>query len=226
MEKTDKKSQAIALRKRAFSIRDIANKLDVSKSSVSLWCRNVVLSQKQLKKIKDNFIIKSAPGRLVGAMMNKNKKIDAMSKHRDDGIKTVGKLSDREILLVGTALYWAEGAKTMSRFLFVNSNPDMILVMMRFLQKVLKVPKNEITVGVQINSIHRYRIDKVLLFWSKLLDLPNSQFNKPYYVNVKAKKTYENMDNYYGTVRLRVKRSSGLQYKILGLMDGIIQNIK
>lgn len=80
--------------------------------------------------------------------------------------------------------------------------------------------------GIQINSVHKFRIKKVLLFWSKLLDLPTSQFDNPYYVNIRPKKVYENMDEYYGLVRLKIRRSSLHHYRILGLIDGIIENTK
>lgn len=226
MAKSEKRIEATALRRKGFPIREIAKKLGVSKGSASIWCRDVVLTPSQIALINKNLSIKTAPGRLIGAMMNKKKRIDALSKYRLEGIKEIGEVSSRELLLIGTALYWAEGAKTIGKFIFANSNASMILLMYKFLIHTLHIPKSEIRIGIQINSIHQYRIEKVLLFWSKLLDLPTSQFDNPYYVKIKPKKVYENMDDYHGLVRLRVIKGSSLQYRLLGLIDGITHQVK
>ena len=50
------KERALSMRHRGVSIGEIANKLGVSKSIVSLWCRNIVLNKIQIQKL----IIKKA----------------------------------------------------------------------------------------------------------------------------------------------------------------------
>ena len=42
--KLDEQQKAVALRKRGYSMREISERLHVSKSSVSLWVRSVPLS--------------------------------------------------------------------------------------------------------------------------------------------------------------------------------------
>jgi hypothetical protein len=54
---------------------------------------------------------------------------------------SVGALSDRELLLIGAALYWAEGEKNKpwrvsDRVTFINSDPDLILLLLRWLDLV------------------------------------------------------------------------------------------
>lgn len=46
--------RAIKLRTQGYSIKKISEKLNVSKSSVSLWVRNVVLSEAQLSTLASN----------------------------------------------------------------------------------------------------------------------------------------------------------------------------
>lgn len=226
MAKSRERTEARILRTKGHSLKEISNKLDISKSTASLWCRDVILNQKQIHRLEKRSLQKSLKGRLAGALMNKNKRLSVIERFKNDGLNEIATLNDRELTLIATALYWAEGSKTSSRFIFVNSNPDMVCLMFRFLINVLKVPREDIRIGIQINQIHTYRINKVLKFWSKLLDLPISQFDKPYYTKAIPKKVYENMDNYYGIVRLKVLRSSSLQYKILGLIDGVVVNAK
>src|SRR3989338_5397304 len=49
--KLDEQQKAVALRKRGYSMREISERLHVSKSSVSLWVRSVPLSPQALKRL-------------------------------------------------------------------------------------------------------------------------------------------------------------------------------
>ena len=93
--------------------------------------------------------------------------------------------------------------------------------MLEFLVRCLHVERNLIRITIQINSIHKPRIKKIIKYWSDNLEIPLSQFAKPYYVYVKPKKVYQNYDTYYGIVRLRILRSSLIQYKMLGLIEAL-----
>ena len=88
-----------------------------------------------------------------------------------------------------------------------------------FLMEHMNVREEDFRCSVQINMVHKKRMKKILNFWSTYLDVDSSQFTKPYYVKVVPKKIYDNFDSYYGILRLRVLRSSELQYKMLGLMS-------
>lgn len=121
-----------------------------------------------------------------------------------------------DLLMLGIALYWAEGSKSTNRCIFVNSDPEMILLMKRFFIEILEINPEDITITIQINAIHRPRTEKVLRFWLALLQLPREQFTKVYYIKTLPKKRYENHDSYYGIARIIVRKSSGVQYKMLG----------
>lgn len=109
--------------------------------------------------------------------------------------------------------------------MFVNSDPEMIRVMELFLIDVLGIPKRDLVCSIQINRIHENRIEKVLSFWEKLLQLPRDQFRKPYYVNTKVTKVYDNYDNYHGICRLGVRRGMNLKYRMIGLIKAMKENI-
>jgi len=227
MSKYQLKIEAQKLRKEGFPINEIKDKLGLSKSTVSVWCRDIVLNEEQYKKIKKDHIFKTQKGRLIGAQMNKSKRLKAIIDAEIFGKKLVKKISKREILLIATALYWSEGSKSdrTSGFVFVNSDPEMILVMKLFLMEVFDIPHREIVCSIQINRIHQERIEAVLNFWKKLLNLPDSQFRKPYYINTKVSKVYANYSNYYGTCRLVVKKGTNLKYKMLGLIKALKEDV-
>lgn len=122
--------------------------------------------------------------------------------------------------MIGLALYWAEGSKadSSSGFIFVNSDPIMIKLMFLWLTKIMNVNKSDIYGQISINSIHKNREDQVLIFWSNLLDLPKSQFNRTYFMKVVQKKVYKNHDHYYGVFRLGVRKSSYIKYLVLEMI--------
>lgn len=211
MAKFKKRLMAIELRRNGLSIGVIAKKLHVSKASASVWCRNIKLTNSQ-----KNSLIKN-----LGAQINKQKKIDIVNHYDNIAIKDIGSLTSRDIIIASAALYWAEGSKKENRFTFVNSDPNMVKFMFIFLTKILKINKNDIKLTIQINIIHKPRINKVLTFWLTLLQLPSSSLNKPYYVNTVLKKVYPNHDSYYGVLRLRVLKGSNIQYRVLGLIGAL-----
>lgn len=130
--------------------------------------------------------------------------------------------SDQGFLRAGVALYWAEGSKAENTALiFVNSDPNMILFMFKWFQKVGEVSIEDFKPQVFINAVHAYRIDDVLRFWSNLLDLPVSSFLKTYFSKAVQKKVYENHDRYYGILRLRIRKGTFLKYKIIALIDNL-----
>ena len=52
-----------------------------------------------------------------------------------------------------------------------------------------------------------------------MVGVPINQFLKPSLKRVLNKKIYKNHDRHYGTLTLRVKRSTNMNYEILGQID-------
>lgn len=221
MAKFELKSKVQFLRKRGMSLKQIMREAGISKSTASLWCRDIVLSEAQRQALKKKMIEGGHAGRLKGAEANHLKKVESQELARMEAAHILRSVSERDRLVSGIALYWAEGSKAESTFgfIFVNSDPAMISFMYRWLLEVMRVSKEDIYLHVSINEIHKPRIEKVLRFWSNLLDLPRSQFAKTFFMKVAQKKIYENHDVHYGVCRLGVRRSSLLKYKILALID-------
>lgn len=227
MARYKERIMARKMRKNGISIDIIARKLDVSKSSVSLWCRDIILTLEQSEILAKNKGISHMNGRRIGSETNRRKKLESIIEADEWGQKIISRVSKRDLLLVAMSLYWCEGSKTdsTSSFMLVNSDPKMVLVMKKFLVKVMNVQVDDIVCGIQINIVHKRRIKKVLIFWKKLLELRDSQMRKPYFVNTKLKKVYENHDQYFGVCRLFVRKSKKLKYKMLGMIKAFKNEI-
>lgn len=225
MAKSEEKFKAIKFRKKGQSIKEIARKLGVSTSSVSLWCRDIVLTPSQIERLE-----KRAKDPLYGKRMEyikkikdeKNKKILRM---RKTAIKEIGRLSDRELFLVGVSLYWAEGFKKDSRAGFASSDPKMIQTILRWLFRCFKYTQKDISLRVTANISHKYRIKDIENYWVNETNLPSHIFQKPFFQNTKWKKHYDNPHNYHGVLRIRVKKSTDFLRKIHGWIEGLSKQI-
>ncbi len=220
MSKIEQMLKAQVLRKRGWSIPRVAKHLRVSKSSASLWCRKITLTKKQQDVLRKNAIAAGAPGRLLGSQKNHERKMERIARHLQQGQTYVQSLGKREFLLVGAALYWAEGTKK-GQLSFINSDQDMILFMYQWFQVALGIQRKAVMPRIFINELHRSRSRIIEKYWSTLLNLPPEQFGKIVFIKRKQKKRYENHDTYYGLLALRVRNSTDLKYKILGLIEAL-----
>jgi hypothetical protein len=221
MSRFDLKPKVYLLRKSGKSINEIAKIMSISKSTASIWCSEIKLTDNQKKIIQNKMRKMGKEGSLKGAQANRDKKIKSQIEARDWARAILKDISLRDKFISGISLYWAEGSKASSTtgFIFVNSDPKMIKFMFEWLVHSMKIPKNDIVAKVSINELHRYRINKVLNFWSNLLDLPVNQFLGTYFQKTIQSKVYHNHDVHYGVLRLSVKRSSKLKYRVLSLIE-------
>jgi len=125
MAKFEIKIKALELRKQGNSIKDIAKRLIVSPSTASLWCREIVLSPAQIKKLLESKQSRVTMGRLRGAQIQRERKLERIATANREAL-SLKKLSEKEFWISGLSLYLAEGSKRMGRVQFTNSDPRII----------------------------------------------------------------------------------------------------
>ena len=222
MAKYDLRIRARKLRAKGESVKVIAKTLGVSKSTVSLWVRDIILSVEQLEKLKHRSIKGRELGRLKGALVQKERSLLKLENSKNEAIKKIGPLNKRELLLVGAALYWAEGSKKHGRrVFFCNSDPDMINLFIRWLKVCYDIGIERLAVSVSINSIHKNRDFEIKKYWSEVTNIPLEQFRSTIFIDSKNKKTYKNYNVHYGTFRVGVLKSAQYFYDIIGLIKAI-----
>jgi hypothetical protein len=115
--KLAEREQARRLRATGLPIADIAARLGVSKSSVSLWVRDVAFEPRPL--------VTRGRRREPNALQRRRQaQIDRLLA---EGRDRVGRLSEREFLVAGVALYAGEGSKRDGGIIFANSDPGWSL---------------------------------------------------------------------------------------------------
>lgn len=162
------------MRKTGMSYSQIKEKLNVSKSTLSGWLYDMPLSEKKIRELRADNPIRIEKYRNTMRLKRDSKNLEAYNIIA----KRIGKISDREFLIAGLFLYWAEGSKTKTFAIgLTNTNPNMLILFIRWLQ-FFDVPKSKLKVHLHLYS--DMNIKKQIDFWSKTLDIPISQFRKPY----------------------------------------------
>jgi transcriptional regulator with XRE-family HTH domain len=222
MAKFKEKIKARELRRKGESMKEIAKKLKVSKGTVSIWCRDIKLTKKQAKRLKEKMIKAGHKGRIKGAKIQRERHLRKVKELKKQGIERVNKLNKRDLLIAGIALYWGEGDRKDNMIRFGNSDPQMIKFMLNWFEKNWKVGKDRIKLHIGINEIHKGRLEEVEKYWSKVTNIPRNQFGKTVLIKAKNKKNYKNFNNHYGTISIRLRKSSTLKYQ----MDGMIESMR
>jgi hypothetical protein len=225
MSKSIQKLEAIRLRKTGKSIKKIANVLNVSVGSVSSWCRDIELSPSQKKTLDTNARNPYYAGRGIYIRKLKKRTDLKISKLKTAGIKEVGILNKRELFIAGISLYWAEGFKKDSQVGLASLDPMMIKFFINWLKTCFGYTNEDLIFRVTANISHQHRIKEIESYWSKELNVPLTQFRKPFFQDVKWKKTYENPNEYYGILRVRVRKSKDFLRKIYGFIEGLKLNV-
>jgi hypothetical protein len=218
MAKIEEKKKAIELRKQGESIKQIAKQVGISRGTASLWCSNIFLTDTQKSLLHQRMIIGGKVGRMKGRDANVTKRKNNIATQEKHAKVILGNLTDRDITMLGLGLYWGEGSKKNERrFIFTNSDSNIIQCMIRWLQ-IIGVSKNEIVGQIYINEQHKDRIKIVEKHWIQKLHIRKEQLRKSVMNRTPHKKYYENKNEYFGTFRLMVKKSTTLQYLTLELL--------
>jgi hypothetical protein len=161
--------QARQLRRTGLPLAEIAARVGVSKSSVSLWVRDVEF---------DGPVRRRARGRRRDPNALQRRKQGEIERLLEEGRVRIGRLSEREFLVAGVALYAGEGTKRDGAVRFANSDPRMIVFFCCWLRRFFEIDESRLRVCLYLHE----GLDLVatIAYWSALTAIPPSQFGKPY----------------------------------------------
>lgn len=207
---TKEKNLAIKMRLKGMSYSQIKSKLKVSKGSLSLWLASYPLSPERIKELRGD-PKKIENYRQTMALKREAKFNIALSKARAN----LGSISNRDLLILGFALYWAEGAKTKTGSLILaNTDPNMLKIYLKWL-RLLGVPKKDLKF-----KLHIYKDMKegaIISFWTRKLGVKSDQFRKTYIKNSRiVDLTYKNGFG-HGTCNIIYEKAEFARYVFMGI---------
>lgn len=164
----EQRDEARRLRAGAATLAEIATALGVSRSTVSVWVRDVEFTPRP----RNRGAPRHRPHPLHVARLAE---VDAL---RADGIARIGELSAKELLIAGTALYAGEGSKRDGSVRFANTDPRMVLFFVTWLRRCFTVAEERLRVRLYLHE--GLDLEGAVQYWSELTGIPPSQFIKPY----------------------------------------------
>lgn len=224
ISKITEKERAIALRRQGKTYNEILAEVSVSKSSLSLWLREVGMSDKQTQRLTAKRHAAQVRG---GQRRREMRKVETEAIFHQ-AIEDVGPLSHRELFLVGIALYWAEGSKQKAHspsvgVEFANSDPEMVTLFLAWLRNVIGANDQEISLTIHLHRDYLSRYEDIERYWLEVTKLPRSLVTKPVIKKHNPKTLRKNKGlQYRGLVSIYVRRSTILNRRISGWIHAII----
>jgi transposase-like protein len=197
--KTTEREEARKLRKEeGRSVRELAALLGVSRSSISLWVRDIELTTEQSQALR-----RRMGGRIDGSRVNAMRALERRRREQAWG-KEAARAGDA-MHAAGCMLFWAEGSRERNAVRFTNSDPAMVAFFLNFLRRSFGIADEKVAVTCNLFADHLERQREIEDFWLAELGLTRSNLRKST-VNRYSKYSQKKRRNKlpYGTCRLSV----------------------
>jgi hypothetical protein len=222
--KDDLRSKAVQLRAEGWSVNDLAIELGVAKSTAYQWVRHLPLdldTERARSKRKHSEAMTAA-------------RWEAHREERDSrqaavhavAAVDVGELSARDVLLLGAAIYWCEGAKSKpwrrsDRLVFINSDPGLLALFLRFLEGQGRA-RRDLRYRVHIHETAD--AEAAAHWWADRLALPTECFRKATIKRHSPQTRRSNVGaDYHGCLVVEVPQSRELYWRVEGVMAALVR---
>jgi hypothetical protein len=204
--KLREQEQARALRAQGKTLLEIATELGVSKSSASLWVRDVPFTPSPRRR--------GPKRRTHPAAAAKQRQIEALDQ---EGVRRIGVLKEEAFFAAGVALYAGEGSKTDRTVKFANTDPAMIAFFCAWLRHFFSIDERRVRGCVYLHE--GLDLDRAEAMWSQLTGIPREQFGKPY--RAKADATIRRARHEHGCMYVSYSCST-THRRIMGLVRALL----
>ncbi|MEU5533165.1 hypothetical protein [Streptomyces sp. NPDC020362] len=217
--KDDLQEKARELRLQGWTYDQIQVALGCSKSSISLWVRD--LPKPEPREPSEQAKL-AAQKRWEHELAIRD---EQRRRTKTAAAQEIGPLSDRELFIAGVALYWAEGTKDKpharrERVVFVNSDPNMIRLFLAWLD-LLRVQRDDI--GYRLMIHESADIEGAEEYWADLIPADANAFGKTTLKRHNPKTVRKNTgEDYRGCLVVTVRQSAELYRRIEGWWYGIV----
>lgn len=217
--KDDLRARARELRLQGWTYDQIQVELGCSKSSISLWVRDLPKPERRDAKEQAKLASRKRWEHELAVRDEKRQKTKAAA------AADIGKLSDRELFLVGVGLYWAEGSKDKpyarrETVTFVNSDPSMITVFLTWLD-LLQVERERLRFRVMIHE--SADVAAAEQYWATLVGVDSTRLGKTTLKKHNPKTVRKNVgEDYRGCLVISVVQAAELYRRIEGWWSGMV----
>ncbi|MEV6370007.1 helix-turn-helix domain-containing protein [Micromonospora musae] len=216
-------AQAVRLRSQGCSVPSIAQRLGVAKSTAYRWVGHLPLPDDEEARAR-----RRAHSKVMTDAQWAGHRAARDAARAETVAATAGwvkHLRYRELVLIGAAIYWAEGTKAKPwrpndcRVRFVNSDPALVTLFLRFVA-AMGVPRADLRFRVSIHETAD--APEAVRWWSTLVGASPEEFQPTVLKRHRPATNRQNTgDGYRGCLAVEVAKSSRLYWKIEGIMKGM-----
>ncbi len=213
------RERARTLRREGWSVPQISRELRIARSTAWTITKDIAWTPGP-----DSASRRAEAGRRYWKAWHERRDIERKNAHAVAAAH-VGELTDRDLLLLGTVLYWAEGGKAKpwnrSEYLdFINSDPDVIKLFLAWL-RLLGVAPERLAYRVSIHA--SADVPAAVRFWAGVVGVPEESFLRSTLKRHNPTTVRKNTgDGYHGCLIVRVRRSTAEYWRMEGVWRGII----
>jgi transcriptional regulator with XRE-family HTH domain len=214
--KDDLHARARELREQGLDYKEIAAALGVSKSTVSLWVRDMPRPE---RLSYEECRTRSAEGSRLYWEAERPAREARREEVRATAAGQIGALSQREILIAGAIAYWCEGAKSKphrrhEHVVFINSDPELIKFFLRFLD-MAGVASAQL--GFRVHIHETADVAAAEQFWMGVTRASPAQFHRTVLKTHNPRTVRKNVGaDYHGCLIIDVSQSADLYRRIEG----------
>ena len=160
------------LRRLGLSYGEIMDLIEVKKSTLATWCRDVGLSPEQIAAIKER------RAQIPGIPRDTNWRRRAENRElREVARSLVPELADDPLWIAGLVMYWAEGAKTRNQVSMANADPRALRLFILWIQTYLS-PGARFSIQLHLHEGNDDRAAKE--YWRSETGLLEANFHKTF----------------------------------------------
>ena len=219
--KLQEKNQAIKLRGLGRSYNSIAKELNISKSTVSSWVKDLGWSQKIKDRLttENNFQSKARAHEI--GKINQNRWLKLREDKRVQARDEFPQSKTYPLFIPVLMLYWAEGDSNLKEgnVRLTNTDPRMVKLFIIFAMDFLHVPREDIKMGLILYP--DLNQTDCVNYWSEYTGIPKANFYKVQYI--KGSHPTKRLEN--GICSVRIVGGVGLKEKIYCWIELIYQDL-
>lgn len=189
--------EAIELRRKGGSIREVEKLLKIPRSTLSGWFRNIELTEKQKNKLKKNWLKGLNKARVRAVMWHNQQKQTRLKYAENQALSLLSAidLENKAVLELALAmLYLGEGLKTKSGTGMGSSDPLILKFFIHSLVKNYNVSINKVKCSLHLRADQDP--ESLKKYWSRELNIPLENFTSASIdQRTKGRSTYS---TYYG----------------------------
>lgn len=171
------KPKAIKMRQAGISLRGVEKKLNIPRSTLSGWFKEIMLTDEQKTKLKKVHVEHLIEARKIAVKWHNTQKELRIKDAEDKALISLNQVKVNDLFIQELALamlYLGEGGKTDSGTIMGSSDPLILKFFIKMLLNNYQVDINKIKCALHLRADQSP--EKLKRYWSKQLNIPLKNF--------------------------------------------------